>query len=197
MIPFIPKLYLPFLIMIVFFVAGCKNSRYDNNKDKSTDSTSVSVDTMISDVNWTEEVEEARISTPKPKVSYSSSGGGGGAADNDADVQKYRSYERDGDSPEDFAKALIYPAIRMVYSDNFAQPKARVLQSDIEGERYSIKVAISWKDHWVPNFEMEGSLEINKDGSNATFTITDKNEFVESLEFTEDSFKNQIKLPNL
>ena len=85
----------------------------------------------------------------------------------------------------------------MVYSDNFAQPKAKVVKAESENGRQKITVALEWKDHWVPNFEMQGVLEVNQDGSDAVFTITTMNTFVEALEFTEDNFKTVLKMPTL
>ena len=186
------------LLLFLINLIACKNKPKQAQNSSSQDSTEVIIDTLVSDVNWTEESYEDK----KPKINSNpttknSSGARGGAADNELDVEKYRNLKRDGDKAEDFAKALIYPAIRMVYSDNFAQPKAKVLKAESENGRQKITVALEWKDHWVPNFKMQGILEINQDGSDVVFTITTMNTFVEALEFTEDNFKTVLKMPTL
>lgn len=188
-----------FLILAVsIFTWSCGGSA-GNTVTDGVDSTKT--DTLVSDVNWgtPEEEEEApkKHHSSNNSSEYTSSGGGGGAGDNDADVLKYQSYQRNGDSPEDFAQALIYPAIRMVYSDNFAKPNARVSNSNQDGNRYTMDVEITWKDHWNPKYMIKGKLEVNSDGSNAKFTITEKNKQAEVLEFTEDNFKSEITIPSL
>jgi hypothetical protein len=167
--------------------------------EKDGDSTAADVDTLVSDVNWGEEdeLEEEPIIYDKSSSGRSGGGAAGGAADSDADVIKYQNWQRDGDSPKDFANAIIYPAIRMVYSDNFAQPKASVLNSTQDGDRHTIEVKISWKDHWTPKYTISGVLEVNSDGSAAKFTITDKNVNAEALELTEDNFKKEIVIPSI
>lgn len=178
--------------------------------DTSSDSNDETVDTLVSDVNWDDDLEdedysyedeadtyEDNSSSSSSSSSRSSGGAAGGAADDDADVIKYQSYERTGDSPKDFATALIYPAIRMVYSDNFAKPKVTINNSTQEGDRHTIDLTITWKDHWVPKYQIDGTLMVNTDGSDANFVITDKNVDAEVLELTEDNFESEITLPSL
>lgn len=186
-----------FILSIVLFLYNCGGKPATTTTD-GKDST----ETIVSDVNWgTPEVEEEDNKKTHHSSNSSSSeysgGGGGGAGDNDADVQKYQNYQRSGSDPQDFAQALIYPAIRMVYSDNFAQPKAKVSNSTQEGDRYIMDVEITWKDHWNPKYMIKGKLEVNSDGSNAKFTINEKNKQAEVLEFTEDNFKSEITIPSL
>lgn len=185
------------IALAAIFISSCGGKKgADSSAEEEIDSTGIEVDTMVSDVNWGDDdsYEEEEV---KPKKRRHSSGGGGGAADSDTDVIKYQNYERMGDSPNDFAKALIYPAIRMVYSDNFAKPRASVINSTQDGDRYTIDLEISWKDHWTPNYQISGTLEVNSDGSDAKFTITDKNVEAEVLELTEDNFKTEITIPSL
>lgn len=186
------------LLLLSISLIACKNKPEQAQNNSSQDSTELIIDTLVSDVNWTEEIyEDEKPKSNSNSTTKNSSGARGGAADNELDVEKYRNLERNGDKAEDFAKALIYPAIRMVYSDNFAQPKAKVVKVESENGRQKITVALEWKDHWVPNFEMQGILEVNQDGSDAVFTITTMNTFVEALEFTEDNFKTVLKMPTL
>jgi hypothetical protein len=196
--------YLLILSTILLF-ASCGNKHNDSSETTdASDSTQVDSNTMVSDVNWSdgEEIiyddpieEEPRKS--RSTGSSSSSGGGGGAADTDVDVIKYQNYSREGENPRDFATALIYPAIRMVYSDNFAKPKATILNSNKDGDRHTIDLAITWKDHWTPKYKIKGTLEVNSDGSDAKFKITEKNTAVEVLELTEDDFQSEITIPSL
>lgn len=187
------------LILMSAYLLACQNKANQEQTTSLKDS-SVVIKNLTSDVNWEEEKETklAKQATNKTKTTTNpTSGARGGAADNDLDVQKYRNFRRSGNKAADFAQAIIYPAIRMVYSDNFAQPKANVLSSTKKNDRLSVEISIQWKDHWVPSFEMKGLLEVNIDGSNAVFTISSKNTYVESLEFTEDSFKNSLTIKAL
>jgi hypothetical protein len=125
------------LISFMLFLWSCSNQEKPTEIDN--------IDTLVSDhflddsdYDPTEEdpviVEEDTYSPPErnvttPKRSSSNSQGRSSGIDSDADVLKYQNYERIGSNPDDFATAMIYPAIRMVYSDNFTNPKARVLSS--------------------------------------------------------------------
>ncbi|BDS10291.1 hypothetical protein [Aureispira anguillae] len=192
--------YLFILLAGTILFASCGKGKTKTTTDK-VDSTATHIDTLVSDVNWGEEefyVEEEEPPKKQRRHSHSSGGGGGGgAADNDADVIKYQNYIREGDRPKDFAKALIYPAIRMVYSDNFAKPSVSVLSATQDGDRHNIDLQITWKDRWTPKYEIKGTLLVNSDGSDAIFTITDKNVEAEVLELTEDFFQSEISLPSL
>ena len=183
------------ILALSLFLFNCNNSKHEVAEEK--EEVKEEIDTLVSDVNWSEEDEYVEEKPARESHSSGRGGGGGGAADNEEDVLKYQNYQRNGDSPSDFAKAVIYPAIRMVYSDNFAKPKARVQNSEMNGDRHSIEMTITWKDHWVPKFEISGTLEVNSDGSDAKFTITGKNDYAESLEFTEDNFKTQLNIASL
>lgn len=195
--------YLLILFTVLLFASCGKKHNSSSDTTDAIDSTQVDSNTLVSDVNWSDG-DEIIYDDPveeKPKKSRSSgtssSGGGGGAADTDADVIKYQNYSREGDSPRDFATALIYPAIRMVYSDHFAKPKATILNSTQDGGRHTIDLAITWKDHWTPKYKIKGTLEVNSDGSDAKFIITEKNTAAEVLELTEDNFQSEITLPSL
>lgn len=185
-----------FLILLaVILIGSCGKSNSTETKTK-VDSTEIEMDPLVSDVNWGDEEIEIE-ETPEPRKKHHRSDGGSSTADNDADVKKYQHYYRDGNTPNDFAKAIIYPAIRMVYSDNFSKPKASVLNSMQEGDRHIIDLKITWKDHWIPKYQIEGTLEVNSDGSDARFVITDKNVEAEVLELTEDNFQSEITIPSL
>jgi hypothetical protein len=198
-----------FLILIVLSLASCYGSSETESQAAANDSTATEIDTLVSDVNWDDEFgdeeytydyeEESSSSSRSSSSGYSSHSGGaaGGTADDDADVIKYQNYERSGDSPKDFATALIYPAIRMVYSDNFANPRVTVNNATQDGDRHNIDLTITWKDHWVPKYRIDGTLMVNSDGSDANFVITDKNVDAEVLELTEDNFETEITLPAL
>lgn len=192
-----------FIILLTIFIGSCGGKKHDDSAE-FVDSTATNVDTLTSDVNWgTDEVKKEKKHHSNHSSSSSNndsghrSGGGGGAAENDADVIKFQNYQRNGDSPSDFATAAIFPAIRMVYSDYFAKPKATVINSTQEGDVHTIEMKITWKDHWTPEYKISGTLKVNSDGSNANFTITDKNKAVEMLEFTEENYKSEASLPTL
>ena len=193
------------LISFMLFLWSCSNQEKPTEIDN--------IDTLVSDhflddsdYDPTEEdpviVEEDTYSPPErnvttPKRSSSNSQGRSSGIDSDADVLKYQNYERIGSNPDDFATAMIYPAIRMVYSDNFTNPKARVLSSTLENGTNIIDMAITWKDRWVPKYEIKGQLTVDEDGNNPAFIITEKNIEAEALEVTEDDFRTEIKLDNI
>ena len=189
--------------MISCIGMGCNTDRYNSEKKEEGDSTTTAIDTLVSDVSWEEDFNQEEPyygpseSTTDYASSSSSGGGSTGIPDNDEDVIKYQNYTRDDDTPQEFANALLYTAIRMVYSDNFARPRAKILTSKQEGDRYTLQLRITWKDHWVSKYRMEGTLEVNADGSDAYFVITDKNMETEVLELTEDQFKKEVRLENL
>jgi hypothetical protein len=58
-------------------------------------------------------------------------------------------------------------------------------------------MAITWKDRWVPKYEIKGQLTVDEDGNNPAFIITEKNIEAEALEVTEDDFRTEIKLDNI
>lgn len=196
-----------FIFLVAILIGSCGGKKHETDTSEA-DSTSTNVDTLTSDVNWGDDDTNKEEKKHHHHSSHSSSndddnsssgrsGGGGGASDNDADVLKYQNYQRNGDSPSDFANAAIFPAIRMVYGDYFAKPKATVLNSTKDGEVHTIDLKITWKDHWVPEYKISGTLTVNSDGSNAKFIITDKNKAVEMLEFTSDDYKTEATLPTL
>lgn len=189
----------------VLFLWSCSNKEQpseDNN-----------IDTLVSDHFLDDSEYDPTTEDPLPEVEEdpyipppsnnqtttrtTSRNNGGGGVDSDADVIKYQNYERIGSNPDDFATAMIYPAIRMVYADNFMNPKARVLNSTKQDGNYIIEMAITWKDRWVPKYEIKGTLSVAEDGSNPSFVITEKNIEAEALEVTADDFKTEITLDNI
>lgn len=181
----------------------------------SKDSTDVAIDTLVSDIDWGDEEDSDESYSSNAEEDYnfddnassssssnyssssSESSRPSGPADDNSDVLKYQDYSRSDNSKQELVNALIFPAIRMVYSDNFAKPKAKVLSADKAGERHTMEVEITWKDRWTPKYEIKGILEVNEDGSDAVFKITDKNVAAEVLELTEDSFKSELQVANL
>ncbi|MGH1334764.1 MAG: hypothetical protein ACRBFS_01455 [Aureispira sp.] len=207
-----------FLLLVAILLASCGDDPRYAATTPANDSTTVAIDTLVSDVSWDDDLDEenyqanqeesssrsynsssssSRRSSSSSSSSSSNGRAAGGAADNDLDVVKYQNYERIGTSPKDFATALIYPAIRMVYSDNFAKPKVKVSNATQEGDRHTMDVSITWKDHWVSKYRIDGTLMVNADGSDVNFVITDKNVEAEVLELTEDSFQSTLTLPAL
>lgn len=195
------------LLLVVLVWIGCDTDHYSHGDNNAPDSTATGIDTLVSDVSWDEDFseEEAPYDENEPTVetpSYDNADAArrhnsGGVADNDEDVIKYQNYQRSGDSPQELANALIYPAIRMVYSDNFARPRAQILNHSKDGGRHSMDVQITWKDRWVSKYQIKGTLTVNTDGSNANFVITDKNTEAEVLELTEDKVQNELQVPAL
>lgn len=201
-------IYYILLLLVATTLASCGEDPRYTNTNTDRDSTNIAIDTLVSDVSWSDDLDEDKEYKKEAKNhSYSSSSNHSrpskkrtirsSTADNNADVIKYQNYERTSATPREFATAIVYPAIRMVYSDNFAKPKVNVTNATQEGERHTIDLFITWKDHWVPNYRIDGTLMVNTDGSDAKFIITDKNMEAEVLELTEDNFKSEITLSTL
>lgn len=193
------------LLLLLSLVSLVSCSKKEKPSEKGSIDTLVS-DHFLDDGEYTPDEEvyvEETYTPPKParKNSNSSSNGTssrntnrGGGIDSDATVLKYQNYKRVGSNPDDFATAMIYPAIRMVYSDNFLSPKARVLQSNRQDGKYIIDMAITWRDNWVAKYEIKGQLTVGEDGSSPSFVIKEKNLAAEALEITEQNFKSTVSL---
>lgn len=126
--------------------------------------------------------------TPPNRYSSSRSGGGG------EEVLR-QDAARKGDSPQDFAKAVQYRIVRMVYPDPCKILKTAVVSSSSEGEVWQIEVEITWSDKWVRSpYRLTGVLTVNKDGSNARFAVKTKNAEAEALEITYEQFKSTLDL---
>ncbi len=191
------------LLLLLSLVSLVSCSKKEKPSEKG------SIDTLVSDhflddgeYNPDEEVYvEETYTPPQPTRKYSSSNSTssrkknrGSGIDSDAAVLKYQNYERISSNPDDFATAMIYPAIRMVYSDNFLSPKARVLNSNRQDGKYIIDMAITWRDNWVAKYEIKGQLTVDEDGNNPSFVIKEKNLAAEALEITEQDFKSTVSL---
>ncbi len=109
----------------------------------------------------------------------------------------YKNYTRLNDSAEEFAKAAVWHAVNMVYPEPFENPVVEVLQSSSNGDQLSISMKISWSDRWTGSYIIQGTLLVNRDGSNGLFSITSKNLNAESLEFTYDETLSVKELPLL
>ena len=110
----------------------------------------------------------------------------------------YKNYKRQSDAPEEFAKASVWHAINMVYSETFSAPQIKILDAKNDGDKLLLSLQISWSDRWVNKpYIIKGNLEVNTDGSNGKFVITSKNLEAESLEFTNPNTKNSLQLPTI
>lgn len=190
------------LLFCLLLLVGCSSSSESSSSEKdSTDSVDVDTST-ISEEFYSENTEnndyvyeeEEELNPP----SHRSSGGGHYGTGEDYDISKYENYERTGNSPKDFAQAMVLPIIRMVYEENFKNAKAKVLNADLKDGRHSIDILVKWSDRWVDApYEVEGVLEVNEDGTQVEYIVTKKNGEAEALEFTNENFKSDLTLDQI
>lgn len=183
-----------FLLLFPLLFCSCFGSSSSSSSDKVlADSTAVDSASLV---NLDEEVfyEAEPIEAPKRKKARKRSKRRG---ENKAAMNRYKNYERTDNSANEFAKAFLFQAVRMVYSDNFQSPKVQILKEDKEDDILILEVEYSWSDRWVSNYSFKGILEVQEDGQGASFSITEKNLEVESLEVTEDFFKMSLDLEAL
>jgi hypothetical protein len=119
---------------------------------------------------------------------YSSHSGGG--------ASEYQNYERIGDSPSDFAEAMVSHIIKMVYNEDFSSASSKVETDRLEAGRYTIEMSVLWSDPWVSDYKVEGILKVNEDGTDVNFEVTGKNINAEALEFTHET-KNTLELEQI
>jgi hypothetical protein len=109
-----------------------------------------------------------------------------------------KNYARQDDSVEEFAKASTWHAVKMVYNDEFIVQNVRILKSEENNNQLIVDLSISWTDRWVSRpYNINGTLKVNKDGSNGSFDIISKNLEAEALEFTNPKTVSSAKLPNI
>ena len=107
---------------------------------------------------------------------------------------QYQASPRSGDSPDDFAQAIIVPAIRLCFADPFGQAQHQVLKADDQGPTWLIQVQITWQDRWSKEpYQIQGELQVQKDGSQALFTIKAKNEAAQALEITSQKTQTSFR----
>jgi hypothetical protein len=188
------------LFMLSMATAGCKGS-----PPPVEDTTKlVSEDFNVPEVVDTPVVEEE---PKKPKRSRRSkggnsnysggskrSGGGGKSAD-----QLKTDQPRNGDSAIDFARAVQWRVIGMLYKEPCQIVSVKVLDEKVNEEGLKeIRVEIQWKDKWIRKpYLLEGRLTVASDGSGAVFKILSKNLEAEALEVGLEEFKETLDLGNI
>jgi hypothetical protein len=183
-----------FLLLFPLLFCSCFGGSSSSSSSKAlSDSTAIDSTSLV---NLDEEVfyEAEKIKAPKRKKTRKSSKRRG---ENKAAMNRYKNYERKDNSANEFAKAFLFQAVRMVYSDNFQNPALRILKEEKDEDILILEVEYSWSDRWVSNYSFKGILEVQENGQGASFSIIEQNLEVESLEVTEDRFETTLDLEAL
>lgn len=196
----VPILFIASLALSGLTHSGCGKKVV--KADTTNKDTAYVSEHFLNDDNNTENTENnnnTSFDEPKPKRERSSDwsgGGGGGGIRNSGKVwsSKYQNYQRSGNRPADFAEAMVWHVIRLVYDEEFTSARSRVLSSKTENGLLVIEMEVTWSDEWVKNYTVKGLLTLKDDGTDVHFEITSKNKAAEALEFTHENTKNQIAL---
>jgi hypothetical protein len=196
-------LLLPLAFLALPYGCGSKSD------DHTQDSLKLVSDEFLTDSTPTQgtsafESKPAKVQ-PKAKArTYSCNGGSNSSGDPSsytptaAPEPRYQAAARQGDSPQDFANAIILPVIRLCFLDPVSDASAKVLSETDQGKHWEMKVEILWKDKWSKfPYVVTGKLKVNKDGTQAQFDIEEKNDAAEALEVTTGRQQTQLKLAKI
>lgn len=106
---------------------------------------------------------------------------------------------RTGDAPIDFARAVQWRIIAMLYTDPCRLVGLKVLDSKENGAgQLEIQIDLRWQDKWVRQpYQITGLLTVGRDGSNAVFKLLSTNAEAEALQVGVDNFKETLDLGNI
>ncbi len=174
-------------LVIAFSGSSCKSKKHGSSDGQD------STKGFISSVFFSDNQPSTDVITdPSPQVTPP------GDWSQPLNVSDIEFYQRSDNSPDEFAKSVLFQAIRMVYTDEFHSPKAKVVSAIENAGRYTINIKVSWGDRWVSTpYVMDGILEVNTDGSDANFKITNTNTQVEALEFTNEGYRTSKQFTSL
>lgn len=196
--------YLVFGIFALLISLSCLTTTGCRKKEAQKADTTNTDSGYVSDHFLNNTTSETPQPEPEPEPSHrhhrSSSGGGGHSRSSSPSTagqvwsSKYQNYQRSGSSARDFAEAMVWHVIRMTYAEDFKAAKSRVLDSKTEDGTHTIEMEVVWSDEWVKNYTVRGTLTVKEDGSNARFTINERNPEAEALEFTHDNYQSSVSL---
>ena len=180
--------YIPILLFIVL----CSCNRQNDNIDRAQDEVVYISEEFLTDDNRSiPTTPETTVENKKPAKPMSVNVSSHSAS-------YYKNYKRQSDAPEEFAKATLWHAIQMVYSESFSSPQIKVLDVEQAGDKLLLSLQISWRDRWTPKpYVIKGKLTVNSNGDNGKFVITSKNLEAEALEVTNPNSKSSIVLSTI
>lgn len=138
----------------------------------------------------------------KPRRKGSSSSGSNYSNANlrrSVDTEQQTDKPRTGDAPIDFARAVQWRLIAMLYTDPCRLVGLKVLNSkENEAGQLEIEIDLRWQDKWVRQpYQITGVLTVGRDGSNAVFKLLSANPEAEALQVGVDNFKETLDLGNI
>jgi hypothetical protein len=115
------------------------------------------------------------------------------------DTQIQTDKPRTGETPIDFARAVQWRLIAMLYTDPCRLVALKVLDSkENEAGQLEIQIDLSWQDKWVRKpYQITGVLTVGKDGSKAVFKLLSANPEAEALQVGIDNFRETLDLGNI
>ncbi len=100
-----------------------------------------------------------------------------------------------------FAKRVQFPVIRMVHEDPIISTNSNIssYRYNKDTGKFTINMTVKWVDRWLEEtYSVDGVLSVNKDGREARFKMTSKNQNVVDLEeFTAQKSKGAIYMKSL
>jgi hypothetical protein len=186
------KLFPKLCISILLFTIFCSCNHQNDNIDKVQDEVVYISEEFLTDDNKSVlYTAEATVENKKPAKPLN-------VALTAHHAGYYKNYKRQSEAPEEFAKATVWHAIQMVYSESFSSPQIKVLEVQQDGEKLLLSLQISWRDRWTPKpYVIKGKLTVNSNGDNGKFVITAKNLEAEALELTNPDTKSSLVLPTI
>jgi hypothetical protein len=138
----------------------------------------------------------------KPRRKGSSSGGSNYSNSSprpSVDIAQQTDKPRTGDAPIDFARAVQWRLIAMLYTDPCRLVGLNVLDSKENGAgQLEIQIDLRWQDKWVRQpYQITGMLTVGRDGSKAVFKLLSANPEAEALQVGVDNFKETLDLGNI
>ena len=161
-------------------------------------------DTPIDTTTYVPVVEEPKMR--RRKGSGGSNSGSNSSSDynnpsprRSVDTEMQTDKPRTGDAPIDFARAVQWRIIAMLYTDPCRLVGLNVLDSkENEAGQLEIQIDLRWQDKWVRQpYQITGLLTVGRDGSNAVFKLLTANPEAEALQVGVDNFKETLDLGNI
>lgn len=136
---------------------------------------------------------------PRRRGSSSSNNYSNSSPRRSVDTEQQTDKPRTGDEPMDFARAVQWRLIAMLYTDPCRLVALKVLNSkENEAGQLEIQIDLSWQDKWVRQpYQITGLLTVGRDGSNAVFKLLSANPEAEALQVGVDNFKETLDLGNI
>jgi hypothetical protein len=192
------------LFVLSFASVGCKGTPPPTEDTTKLVSEDFNVPEVVDTPQVIEEPKKHRKSrrskTSGDNSNTNNDGGGGSRRSSGKTSERLETDKpRSGDAPIDFARAIQWRVIGMLYREPCQIVSVKVLnQQETEAGLMEITIEIQWKDKWIRTpYQLQGLLTVNKDGSQAVFKISSKNLEAEALEVGFEQYKETLELGNI